>query len=186
MRNMFAVFALLAGVLVACQEKQPGTIYKDDDGNFLNFRCDTNPVCANDRRGLVIEDTANDISNPGHPDATRTRSYIFCCDTLKSIIDSLSKYAKLITACNAQYKGTKIGADDERPETDYPRELYFSDSNHITLAVNWRAEGDSLVFDGLQLDIGHKGAKVGLGFKSEKTLQAFADSLQNAHITCCF
>jgi len=185
-KTILFLSSVLSIILTGCEVNTAGSTYKDDDSNFLSFRCDTNIACLNNKHGLIIEDTANDLSNPGQPDSTRTASYVFCCDTLKSIIDSLSKYAKLISACNAQYKGRKIGADDERPQTDYPRELYFSDSNRITLAVNWKAEGDSLVFDGLQLDIGHKGAKVGLGFKSEKTLQAFADSLQNAHVTCCF
>ena len=185
-KNICTCILIPGFVFIACQQRTSTRIYKDDDGNFLTFRCDTNTVCPDDKRGLVIEDTANDISNPGHPDPTRTATYIFCCDTLKSIVDSLSKYAKLISRCNEEFKERKIGADDERPQTDYSREMYFSDSNHIRLQMNWRAEGDSLKFEGLEFEIGHKGAKVVLAFRSEKTLKAFADSLQNAHVTCCF
>ena len=183
-----AVIVLLC-LFTACRQKKADPLYKDDDGNFLEIRCDKIKSC-DDKNGLIIKVTAKDHDDPDKPDINTTEEYAFCCDTILSIIDTLNVYAKRITKYNEELKGKRkkeATAEVPDPYPGHGHEMYFTDSNRLQLNAVWlySKETNDYGFTGTDFDIARKGVKLLISFNSEKTLKEFADKLKKAWQPCC-
>jgi len=180
-------FLLLAGMLAlltSCPGDEKSRLYRDDEGNYLEAACDKRPEC-NNNYAVIITET---LDSSGNPNLNKKYDFVFCCDTVMTVADTIKKYAKKMSEYYQQWYGKKLSSRESASLffTDFRRLWVYNQSQD---AIFLKARFDSISPGTFQADsirlciIADNG--FGICFKTEKTAGAFADTLKNVAAACC-
>jgi len=176
--------ASLVLFLTSCPGDDRSKLYRDDEGNFLEAACDKMPAC-DDKYAVIITETLDSL---GLPNLNKKNDFVFCCDTVMTVADTIKLYAKKMSEYYQQWYGKKLSLRESGA-------LFFNDLRRLWIynqskdAIFLKAKFDSISPATYQADsirlcvISNNGFAI--CFKTQKTADAFADTLKTAAEACC-